>query len=132
MVLLENADLLIARTVAMAEHFEAETGADEGSPCFDRSISGLADLRSAELWVASLLVRRRGLTVAHARAKRREMDRLPQYLEGCLDPADASGRFLLAQMTEAAGQLETAIESVTLLRLGKAPTLDDWTARTNG
>ncbi len=127
-VLLENADLLIARTVAMAEHFEAETGADEGSPCFDRSISGLADLRSAELWVASLLVRRRGLTVAHARAKRREMDRLPQYLEGCLDPADASGRFLLAQMTEAAGQLETAIESVTLLRLGKAPTLDDWTA----
>jgi uncharacterized membrane protein YccC len=121
-VLLENADLLIARTVAMAEHFEADS-AGSASACFDRSLTGLADLKSAELWVASLLVRRRGLTVDHARAKRREMDRLPQYLEGCLNPEDASGRFLLAQMTEAAAQLETAIESATLLRLGKAPDL---------
>jgi uncharacterized membrane protein YccC len=124
-VLLENADLLIARTVTMAEHFEAHA-AGSASACFARSLTGLADLKSAEQWVASLLVRRRGLTVAHARAKRRQMDRLPQFLEGCLDPADGGGRFLLAQMTEAAAQLETAIESVTLLRLGKAPTLDAW------
>jgi uncharacterized membrane protein YccC len=121
-VLLENADLLIARTVAMAEHFEAHAAGSD-SACFDRSLTGLADLKSTELWVASLLVRRRGLTVAHARAKRSEMDRLPRYIEGCLNPEDASGRFLLAQMTEAAGQLETAIESATLLRLGKAPDL---------
>ena len=121
-VLLENANLLIARTVAMAEHFEA-SAARSGTSCFDRNLTGLADLRSAELWVASLLVRQRGLTLAHARAKRSEMDRLPRYLEGCLDPSDASGRFLLAQLTEAAGQLETAIESASLLRLGKAPDL---------
>jgi uncharacterized membrane protein YccC len=117
-VLLENADLLIARTVAMAEHLESQAGHDD-SPCFDRGLSGLADLRSAEEWVASLLIRRGGLTVAHARAKRREMDRLPAYLEGCLNPADLTGRFLLAQIAEATAQLETAIESATLLRLGK-------------
>jgi uncharacterized membrane protein YccC len=121
-VLLETADLLIARTVAVADHLESQA-VRQVSACFDRGLTGLGDLKSAELWVASLLVRRRGLTVAHARAKRREMDRLPKYLEGCLEPEDADGRFLLAQMAEAAGQLETAIESATLLRLGKAPDL---------
>lgn len=118
-VLLENADLLIARTVALAEHFEVEAATDEGSPCFDRSLSGLADLRSGELWVASLLVRRRGQTVAHARAKRSEMQRLPYYMEGCLGQGDATGRFLIAQITEGASLVETAIESASLLRLGQ-------------
>ena len=117
-VLLENADLLIARTVAIAEHLETQAEHEEPS-CFDRNLSGLADLRSAELWIAALLVRRGGQTVAHARARRREMDRLPAYLEGCLDPADLTGRFLLAQVVEAASQLEASIESATLLRLGK-------------
>jgi uncharacterized membrane protein YccC len=125
-VLLENADLLIARTVAIAEHLEARAGHDD-SPCFDRSLSGLDDLRSAELWVASLLVRRGGQTIAHARAKRSEMDRLPAWLERCLSPEDLTGRFLLAQVVEASAQLETAIESATLLRLGK--TIDPSSAR---
>jgi uncharacterized membrane protein YccC len=120
-VLLENADLLIARTVALAEHLEAQAGSGAGSPCFDRGLSGLADLRSGELWVAQLLVRRRGLTVAHARAQRSEMMRLPTYLSGCIDQANASSRFLLAQINEAAALVETAIESVALLRLGQAP-----------
>jgi uncharacterized membrane protein YccC len=124
-VLLESADLLIARTVALAEHLESQALAVEGSPCFDRSLVGLADLRSAELWVASLLMRRRGLTLAHARAKRSEMERLPRYLEGCQGPpdpsrqADSTSLFLLAQITETASLLETAIESAALLRLGK-------------
>jgi uncharacterized membrane protein YccC len=118
-VLLENADLLIARTVALADHLEAQAG-HEASPCFDRSLSSLADLRTAELWVASLLVRRGGQTAAHARARRSEMERLPAYLEGCLDPANSTGRFLLAQVAEAASLLEASIESVTLLRLGKS------------
>ena len=85
-VLLEHADLLIARTVALAEHLEAQTSGD--SPVLQRGISGLSDLRSAELWIASLLARRRSLTVAHARAKWSEMDRLPHYLAGCLDTSD--------------------------------------------
>ena len=122
-VLLENADLLIARTVALAEHFEAQAGASGGSMCFDRSLSGLADLRSGELWVASLLMRRRGQTVAHARAKSREMERLPYYLEGCMDKEDPTSRFLLAQVTEAASLVATAVESAALLRLGEAPGL---------
>ncbi len=118
-VLLENADLLIARTVAMAEHLEAQSTAETGSRCFDRGLAALADLRSVELWVASLLIRRRGLTAAHALARRSEMERLPRYVAACLDPADATGRFLLAQITEAASLLETAIESAALLRLGR-------------
>jgi uncharacterized membrane protein YccC len=118
-VLLENADLLIARTVALAEHLEADS-ARGASPCFDRSLSAMADLRSAQLWVAALLDRRRGLTVAHARAKRREMERLPAYLEECLDPGDLAGRFLTAQLAEAASLMESTIESAALMRLGKA------------
>jgi uncharacterized membrane protein YccC len=118
-VLLENADLLIARTVALAEHLEAQA-ARNPSPCFDRGLSGLDDLRAAELWVAALLVRRRGQNAATAQARRMEMERLPGALEGCLGHADATDRFLLAQVTEAAAQLETAIESAALLRLGRA------------
>jgi len=120
-VLLEDADLLIARTVAMAEHIEAHTDPGQHSACLDRTLSGLADLRTAELWVAALLVRRRGQTVAHARAKIREMQRLAPYLASCLDAADATSRFLLDQITRAASLLEASIESATLLRLGKTP-----------
>ncbi len=119
-VLLENADLLIARTVALAEHLETQAGEHAGTPCLDRSLSGLADLRTAERWIASLLVRRGGQTAAHARARCSEMERLPIYLEGCLDAASSTGRFLLAQVSEAASLLEASIESVTLLRLGKS------------
>ncbi len=118
-VLLEHADLLIAQTVALAEHLEAQTSG--GSSCLQRGISGLSDLRSAELWIASLLARRRKLTVAHARAKWSEMDRLPHYLAGCLATSDPGDRFLLAQVTKSALILESSIESASLLRLGKSP-----------
>jgi uncharacterized membrane protein YccC len=120
-VLLEHADLLIARTVALAEHMEAQAVGGSGSPCFDRSLSGLDELRLTELWVASLLMRRRGESAATARAQRLEMEGLPRRLEGCLGQADATSRFLLAQVAEAASLLDTAIESAALLRLGKAP-----------
>jgi uncharacterized membrane protein YccC len=49
------------------------------------------------------------------------MEGLPRRLEGCLGQADATSRFLLAQVAEAASLLDTAIESAALLRLGKAP-----------
>jgi uncharacterized membrane protein YccC len=119
-VLLETADLLIARTVAMAEHLEAQAG-NVASGCADRGHSGLAELESAERWVASILASRRGYTAAAAQARRLEMQRLPGYLQGCLTQSDATTRFLLAQVAEAASQLETAIESATLLRLGNLP-----------
>jgi uncharacterized membrane protein YccC len=120
-VLLEHADILIARTIALAEHFEAQSSADSETPCFQRGLSTLTDVRAAETWVASLLSKSRGLTVAHARAKWREMDRLPQYLAGCIDSSNAEDRFLLAQVTEAASVLESSIDSASQLRLGKSP-----------
>lgn len=120
-VLLEHADLLVARTIALAEHFEQEAKAGAGGACFQRGLSTLSDLRSAEAWIASLLIRRRGLTVAHARAKWREMDRLPQYLAGCIDSSDPDDRFLLAQVAESASVLESSIDSASLLRIGKSP-----------
>lgn len=120
-VLLEHADLLIARTVALAEHLETQTTCEAGSACYQRGLSSLSDLRSAEQWIASLLSRRRSLTVAHARATWRAMDRLPHYLSGCLDSSDPNDQFLLAQVAESASLLEAAIESASLLRLGQSP-----------
>ncbi len=122
-VLLEHADLLIANTVALAEHLESQASGE--SSCFQRGLSALPDLRSAEQWIASLLLRRRNLTVAHARAKWSEMDRLPHYLTGCLDTSNASDRFLLAQVTQSASVLESSIDSASLLRLGKSPLASD-------
>ena len=119
-VLLEHADLLIARTVALAEHLEAEAGRGS-SACLDRGLTGLDELRSAELWVAALLMRRRGETLATARAKRLEMEQLPRTLEGCLGTTDPTSRFLLAQVAEAASLLEASVEAAALLRLGKTP-----------
>ena len=121
-VLLEHADLLIARTVALAEYLESQAGAGV-SACFNRSLSGLDDLRAVELWVASLLMRRRGQTLATARAKRRQMEQLPHTLEGCLNPSDSTSRFLLTQVSEAALLLEASVEAAALLRLGKTPDL---------
>jgi len=122
-VLLEHADLLIANTVSLAEHLESQASGE--SSCFQRGLSALPDLRSAEQWIASHLLRRRKLTVAHARAKWSEMDRLPNYLAGCLDSSNASDRFLLAQVTQSASVLESSIDSASLLRLGKSPLASD-------
>jgi uncharacterized membrane protein YccC len=121
-VLLEHADLLIARTIALAEHFELEAGST-GSPCTQIGLSGLEELQSTELWLASLLARRRGITALEARQKRVAMQALPASLAGCVAESDSNTRFLLAQVTEAASLLDTAIESAALLRLGTFPAL---------
>jgi uncharacterized membrane protein YccC len=119
-VLLEHADLLIARTVALAEHLEHQATAGS-STCFDRGMSGLDELRSTESWIASMLVRRRRVSLAAAQSKQAEMEELPRKLGSCLDNSNADDRFLLAQVAEAASLLEGAIESASLLRLGKTP-----------
>jgi len=117
-VLLEHADLLIARTVSLAEHMESQS--HDASACQSRSLSGFAELQSVERWIAALLLRRRGESTATAQAMRTKLQKLPAELEGCACDADATTRFLLAQITEAASELDTAIESAALLRLGKA------------
>jgi uncharacterized membrane protein YccC len=116
-VLLEHADLLIARTVALAEHLESQPTA---SACNDRSLLSLSDLRTAELFVVSLLTRQRQSTAA-AQSARLKMQRLPADLKACETHSGATTRFLLAQVTEAASLLDTAIESAAILRLGKSP-----------
>jgi uncharacterized membrane protein YccC len=117
-VLLEHADLLIARTVALAEHLESQARA--GSACQARSLDGLVELQQAEQWIASLLLRRRGYSAASAQAKRLELQQLPAKLSDCSCDSDATNRFLLLQVTEAASELDSAIESAALLRLGQA------------
>ena len=116
-VLLEHADLLIARTVALAEHLESEPSA---GTCNDRALISLADVRFAELFVAQLLTRHTQ-SAAAAQSAGLKMQRLPASLETCEDQPNATTRFLLAQVTEAASLLETAIESASLLRLGTSP-----------
>jgi len=118
-VLLEHADLLIARTVALAEHLEAQTSIDSNA-CESVTLDGFAELQAAERWIGSLLLRRGGRSVAAAQALRLQMQQLPLTLENCFCSATATSRFLLAQVTEAASELDTAIESAALLRLGKA------------
>ncbi len=117
-VLLEHADLLLASAVAIAEHMETQAAATAVSPCRDRILAGLADLRSVQLWVSSLLLRRSGLTTAHARAQSSRMRRLPHYLEECLAPGDISSSALHAQISQSASVLESSVDSVALLRLG--------------
>ena len=116
-VLLEHADLLIARTVAVAEHLEAQAVREESS-CLPRSLSGLDDIRQVEEWIAGLLQRRREQTPAHARARRSQMQRLPAYLASCPDPADPSAGLLEPQIAAASSLLDGSVESVALLRFG--------------
>jgi uncharacterized membrane protein YccC len=122
-VLLEHADLLIARTVALAEHLEAQITIDSGA-CQAITLDGFAELQAVERWIGSLLLRRRSQDVAAAQAMRQQMQQLPAALEGCISSSkvtsNATSRFLLAQVTEAAAELDTAVESAALLRLGKA------------
>ena len=121
-VLLEHADLLIARTVALAEQLEVQSSA-AGSICFDRGVSGLDDLRSAERFVAAVLTRRRAQAATDVRAAIGQMRDLPRRLEGCMNTSDANNRFMLMLVAEASSLLETSIESASLLRTGKPPAI---------
>jgi uncharacterized membrane protein YccC len=117
-VLLEHADILLARTIAIAEHMESQRG-DQCNPlCHQHNLEGLEDLRSAELWIASLLLHRQGLTTAHARAQRSRMRRLPAYIESHLCASNRAARFLLQQITEAASVLDSSLDCAAQLRMG--------------
>jgi len=118
-VLLELADLLVLRSVALAEHLEfIATGGD--ASCRDRGLTGIDQLSSASQWIASLLQRRRGQTQAMVAERLRQMEQLPGFLSGCLAQGPDISRFLLAQFTEFAALFGTAVESAALLRLGKS------------
>lgn len=120
-VLLEHADLLIARTIALAESLETPPSAAEDG-YRSRILSSLDDLRAVELWIADLLTRRAGRTTAeHAQAERGRLHRLPHYLENALPEANAAAHFQLSQIAQAASVLDSSVDSVALLRLDTAP-----------
>jgi len=118
-VLLEHADLLIARTIALAEHLENDSVA---SRCDDRSLSSLADLRAAAQCVASILVKT-GVNADAVQAGRTALQRVPTSLQDCVDLSSSGTRFLIAQIIEAASLLDTSLESASLARLGKTPAI---------
>ncbi|MDR3723144.1 MAG: FUSC family protein [Terracidiphilus sp.] len=120
-VLLEHADLLLARSIAIAEHMEAQSGCSSCSECQQHYLTSLDDLRSVSEWIASLLIHRAGLTMAHARAQRSRMRRLPAFMEGTLCAGNTGGRFLLDQIAASASLLDSSVDSAALLRLGKLP-----------
>ncbi len=60
------------------------------------------------------------------------MDRLPNYLAGCLDSSNHDDRFLLAQVAESASILQSSIESASLQRLGQSPEISGDPVLTTG
>jgi uncharacterized membrane protein YccC len=118
-VLLELADMLLARTVALTDHLESVASGGDAT-CKSRGLTGIEELHSAELWISALMMRRHGQNTAKAEALRQEMARLPDFLAVCMGNADPTSRFFLAQFKGFASLLETAVESAALMRLGKA------------
>jgi uncharacterized membrane protein YccC len=119
-VLLEHADLLLARFIALAEHLESQTGSSSCGPCQAHYLAGLDDLRLVTQWIAALLEDRAGQTMAHAEAQRGRMRRLPAFVEGAQCAANAGGRFLADQVAAAASLLDSSVDSAAQLRIGRA------------
>ncbi|HEY0757655.1 MAG TPA: FUSC family protein [Acidisarcina sp.] len=139
-VLLESADMLLARTIAVAEYFEssqrerpaslAAPGVEQApaggggqaadgagsryageSACVARGKSSLESLRDAELWIAELLRRRPQRFEEATHARRRRLACIPGEISVCLEGDDAEGRYLLHQITEITQNLDTGLES---------------------
>ena len=119
-VLLEHADLLMARFIAIAEHMESQSGCSSCGPCQEHYLSGLDDLRSVSAWIGALLLDRAGLTMAHAEAERGRMRRLPAFVEGTLCAGNSDGRYLADQVAASASLLDSSVDSAAQLRMGKA------------
>jgi hypothetical protein len=117
-VLLESADSLLARAVALSEYMEM-TAMEDASPCTVRGKSAVLELARMEIWVGTVLRRRLSdleETVRHYRAR---LERLPAEMSQCMSPEDTAGQFLLHQITDAAQNLDASLESAVSVRLGQ-------------
>jgi hypothetical protein len=94
-VLLENADLLIARTVALAEHLEAQAGPSRIEPALTAAWPAWP-ICARPSSGSPLLVPPRTVRSPTACAIRQQMERLPRYLEGCLSRPIGPGQPLSA------------------------------------
>jgi uncharacterized membrane protein YccC len=117
-VLLEHADLLMARFIAIAEHMESQSGCSSCGPCQAHYLAGLDDLRLVSTWIAEILEDRAGQTMAHAEAQRGRMRRLPAFVEGTQCAANSGGRYLADQVAASASLLDSSVDSAALLRIG--------------
>lgn len=116
-VLLESADSLLARAVALSEYMEM-TAMEDASPCTVRGKSAVLELARMEIWVGTVLRRRLSdleETVRHYRAR---LERLPAEMSQCMSPEDTAGQFLLHQISDAAQNLDASLESAVSVRLG--------------
>ena len=91
-VLLELADLLVLRSIALAEHLEFIAAGGDSS-CRDCGLTGIDQLSSTSLWIASLLQRRRGQGKSQAAERLRQMGQLPSFSPAVLPMALPSAAF---------------------------------------
>lgn len=117
-VLLESADMLLGRSVALAEYMEMTAGQD-ASPCTTRGKSALLLLEQAESWVSVVLRGRVEKIDEHFRSYQTRLRRIPEEMAQCMSAGDFSGHFLLHQITDVTENLETALESATAVRTGR-------------
>lgn len=117
-VLLESADLLLARTVALAEYMEM-TAEQDASPCTVRGKASILLLEEAAEWVSTALTRRLRDLEESSHQRRARLQRIPAEVTQCMSPEDIPGQFLVHQLVDATQNLDTAIESAVAVRLGR-------------
>ena len=111
-VLLETADMLLGRSVALAEHMEALGGS--AGMAGGGGAAGLNELLEAEEWVAGVLRKRVDVTRTEAGERRRRLADLPERLG-----ETGWDELLRGQVAEGLLLMETAVEAAAALRLGE-------------
>jgi uncharacterized membrane protein YccC len=117
-VLLESADMLLARSVALAEYMEMTANVDP-SPCTLRGKSALLLLEQAENWISEVLRYKVDRIDEACQSYQARLQRIPPEMKQCMSPEDVSGQFLLHQITDATRMLETSLECATAVRTGR-------------
>jgi uncharacterized membrane protein YccC len=117
-VLLESGDMLLARSVALAEYMEM-TAKQDASPCIMRGKSALLLLEQAETWISEALRRKVDHIEQSCRDYQARLRRIPLEMAQCMSPEDLQGQFLLNQIVDATQLLDTSLESVTTVRTGR-------------
>lgn len=119
-VLLESADLLLARAVALSEYMEMTVNEDS-SPCAVRGKSAVLELARMEMWIGTVLRRRLTDLEETVRHYRSRLERMPADVSQCMSKEDTAGQFLVHQLSDAAQNLDAALESAVAVRLGRRP-----------
>lgn len=117
-VLLESGDMLLARSVALAEYMEM-TANEDASPCIMRGKSALLLLEQAETWISGALRHKVDDIEQACHDYQARLRRIPLEMAQCMSPEDLPGQFLLNQISDATQLLDTSLESATTVRTGR-------------